>query len=253
MKLGLIGAGNMASALARGIGEPVLVHDVDEAKARALAEELGGEAVGSNAELAERADVVVLCHKPKQLEEVAAEVGPAGASVVVSILAATGTDKIAAAYPGASIYRFIPNIPAEVKRGVFCYVAGPRAAEGPEDEILELMGRTGTVIRLADEPLIEPAMALMACGPGFLALVAETFAEAGAAHGLDPADAMRMVVETMGGTADYLARHGYDGPALRARVATPGGTTERGLIALEERGLRDVTRAAVDAVVEATR
>ena len=115
------------------------------------------------------------------------------------------------------------------------------------------MGRTGTVIRLDDEPLIEPAMALMACGPGFLALVAEKFAEAGAAHGLDPDDAMRMVVETMGGTADYLARHGYDGPALRARVATPGGTTEKGLIALEENGLGDVTRAAVDAVVEATR
>jgi pyrroline-5-carboxylate reductase len=252
MKLGLIGAGNMASALARGIGEPVLVYDVDEAKARALAEELGGEAVSSNAELAERADALVLCHKPKQLEEVASEVD-GRARVVVSILAATPTDRLAAAYPGASIYRFIPNIPAEVGRGVLCYVRGPGAAEGPEDEILELMGRPGTVIRLDDEPLIEPAMALMACGPGFLALVAESFAEAGAAHGLDPEDAMRMVVETMGGTADYLAQHGYDAAALRTRVATPGGTTERGLIALEERGLRDVTRAAVDAVVEATR
>jgi pyrroline-5-carboxylate reductase len=252
MKLGLIGAGNMASALARGIGEPVIVHDIDEAKARALAEELGGEAVGSNAEVAERSDVLVLCHKPKQLEEVASQVD-GRARVVVSILAATSTDRIAEAYPGASIYRFIPNIPTEVKRGVLAYVPGPLAEDGPEDEILELMGRTGTVIRLDDEPLIEPAMALMACGPGFVALVAETFAEAGAAHGLDPHDAMRMVVETMGGTADYLARHDYDGPALRTRVATPGGTTEKGLIALEERGLRDVTRAAVDAVVEATK
>jgi pyrroline-5-carboxylate reductase len=252
MRLGLIGAGNMASALARGIGEPVLVYDVDEAKARALAEELGGEAVGSNAELAERADVLVLCHKPKQLEEVASEV-EGRASVVVSILAATSTEKIGAAYPGASIYRFIPNSPAEVRRAVLCYVPGPGAGDGPEDQILELMRRTGTVIRLDDEPLIEPAMALMACGPGFMALVAETFAEAGAAHGLDPDDAMRMVVETMGGTADYLAQHGYDGPALRTRVATPGGTTERGLTALEEHGLRGVARAAVDAVVEATR
>jgi len=252
MKLGLIGAGNMASALARGIGEPVVVHDIDDAKARALAEELGGEAVGSNAEVAERTDALVLCHKPKQLEEVAREVD-GRATVVVSILAATSTERIAEAYPGAAVYRFIPNIPAEVKRGVFCYVRGPGAEDGPEDEILELIGRTGTVIRLDDEPLIEPAMALMACGPGFMALVAESFAEAGAAHGLDPHDAMRMVVETMGGTADYLAGHGYDGPALRTRVATPGGTTEKGLIALEEHGLRDVARAAVDAVVEATR
>ena len=252
MKLGLIGAGNMASALARGMGEPVLVHDVDESKARALAEELGGEAVGSNGELAERADALVLCHKPKQLQDVAREVGDR-AKVVVSILAATTTEQLAEAYPGASIYRFIPNMPTEVKRGVLCYVPGPGAQDGPEAEILELFGRTGAVIRLDDEPLIEPAMALMSCGPAFLALVAESFAAAGAAHGLDPDDAMRMVVETMGGTADYLARHDYDGPELRTRVATPGGTTERGLITLEERGLRDVTRAAVDAVVEATR
>ena len=93
MRLGLIGAGNMASALARGIGEPVLVYDVDAAKARALADELGGEAVGSNAELAERADALVLCHKPKQLEEVAAEVD-GRARVVVSILAATTTEQV---------------------------------------------------------------------------------------------------------------------------------------------------------------
>jgi pyrroline-5-carboxylate reductase len=252
MKLGLIGAGNMASALARGIGEPVLVHDIDDAKARALAEELGGEAVGSNAELAERADALVLCHKPKQLDEVAAEVGDR-AQVVVSILAATTTDQVAAAYPGASVYRFIPNMPTEVRRGVLCYVAGPGASDGPEDEILALMGRAGAVIPLDEEPLIEPAMALMSCGPAFMALVAESFAEAGAAHGLDPDDAVRMVVETMGGTADYLAQHDYDTRGLRARVATPGGVTEKGLITLEERGLRDVCRAAVDTVVEATR
>jgi pyrroline-5-carboxylate reductase len=251
MQLGLIGAGNMASALARGIGEPVLVYDVDHAKASALAGELGGEAVGSNAELAERADAVVLGHKPKQLDVVAAAAGTARA--VISILAATTTEQVSAAYPGASIYRFIPNMNADVRRGVLCYVPGPGASDGPEDEILALMGRAGAVIQLADEPLIEPAMALMSCGAAFMALVAESFAEAGAAHGLDPHDAMRMVVETMGGTADYLARHDYDGPGLRARVATPGGVTEKGLITLEEQGLREVCRAAVDTVVEATR
>jgi pyrroline-5-carboxylate reductase len=83
--------------------------------------------------------------------------------------------------------------------------------------------------------------------------VAESFADAGADHGLDRETAVRMVVETMGGTAAYLSAHDYDTEAVRSRVATPGGTTERGLIALEERGVRDVCRAAVDAVVEATR
>jgi pyrroline-5-carboxylate reductase len=252
MKLGLIGAGNMASALARGIGEPLLVTDIDGAKAHALADELGGEAVGSNAELAERADAVMLCHKPQQLGEVAAEVA-GHTDTVISILAATSTASLAEAYPGAAIYRFIPNMPVEVRRGVLCYVAGPGADAGPEGEILELMGRVGEVITLDDEPLIEPAMALMSCGPAFMALVAESFADAGAAHGLDPDQALRMTVETMGGTADYLARHGYDAPGLRARVATPGGTTEQGLIRLEDEGLRRVVRAAVDGVVEATK
>jgi pyrroline-5-carboxylate reductase len=252
MKLGLIGAGNMASALARGIGEPVFVHDIDAPKAEALATELGGEAVGSAAELAERADVVVLCHKPKQLAEVAEELG-GRAKVVVSILAATTTQQLEEAYPGVPVYRFIPNIPAEVRKGVLCYVPGPRASEGPEREILELLGRAGTIIPLDSEPLIEPAMALMSCGPAFLALVAESFAEAGSAHGLEPRVAMRMVVETMGGSAAYLAAHDWDAEALRRRVATPGGATERGLIQLDESGLRAVCRGAVDAVVEASK
>src|SRR5215210_8142682 len=112
MKLGLIGAGNMATALARGIGEPVLVTDVDAPKAQALATELGGEAVSSNAELAERADAVVLCHKPRQLQDVAQEVA-GKARTVVSILAATRTEQIEDAYPGVPVYRFIPNMPVE--------------------------------------------------------------------------------------------------------------------------------------------
>ena len=62
-----------------------------------------------------------------------------------------------------------------------------------------------------------------------------------------------MTVETMAGTAAYLREHDYDTEAVKTRVATPGGTTERGLIRLEERGVRDLSRAAVDAVVEATR
>lgn len=252
MKLGLIGAGNMASALARGIGEPLLVADVDAGKARALAEELGGEAVGSNAELAERADAIVLCHKPKQLDEVAEQVA-GHARTVISILAATPVAELERAYPGAPVYRFIPNIPAEVRQGVLCYVPGTRAKEGPEREVLELLGRAGAIIPLESEPLIEPAMALMSCGPAFMALVAESFADAGAAHGLAPDQALRMTVETMAGTAAYLRAHDYDTGAVKTRVATPGGTTERGLIALEQNGLADVCRAAVDAVVEATR
>ena len=85
---------------------------------------------------------------------------------------------------------------------MLCYAAGRLAAEAARSaELLELFGRAGTVIPL-DEPLIEPAMALMSCGPAFMSLwCAESFADAGAAHGLDRDDAARMAVETMAGTA----------------------------------------------------
>jgi pyrroline-5-carboxylate reductase len=250
VKLGLIGAGNMASALARGIGEPVLVHDIDAVKAEQLAAELGGEAVGDAPALAERVDVVVLCHKPQQLHEVAEQIS---ARAIASILAATTTAQIEEAYPGTPVYRFIPNIPAEVRKGMLCYVPGRLAGEGPERELLDLFAKAGTILRLDEEPLIEPAMALMSCGPAFMALVAESFADAGTEHGLPRDDAMRMVVETMGGTAAYLAESGYDTGALKRRVATPGGATERGLNRLGEEGIGGVCRAAVDAVVEGTR
>ncbi len=97
MQVGFIGSGNMASALARGWGEPVLCSDSGSGRARALAGELGGEAL-SNREVAERADLVILAHKPAQLEAVAAEIAGA-AKVVVSILARATQADVRAAYP----------------------------------------------------------------------------------------------------------------------------------------------------------
>src|SRR5436190_10175173 len=105
MRIGLIGAGNMASALARGWGEPVLVHDVDPVRAEALTAAVGGEIAESNAELAERADAVVLCHKPQQLTRVAQEIG-GRAKAVISILGGTPIEAIESAYPDRPVYRF---------------------------------------------------------------------------------------------------------------------------------------------------
>src|SRR3954462_14303275 len=135
MRIGLIGAGNMATALARGWGEPVLVSDVDHSRAEALAKELGGEAPGSNAYVADAADAVVLCHKPAQLGEVAAEIRER-AKAVVSILGGVPLEDVEAAYPGLPVYRFMPNIPVEARQGVFAYAPGARAADGPESEVL---------------------------------------------------------------------------------------------------------------------
>ena len=241
----------MASALARGWREPVLVADVDHGRAEALASELGGEAPGSNAYVADQADVVVLCHKPAQLDAVAEEIRDR-AKAVVSILGGTPVADVERAYPGLPVYRFMPNIPAEVGQGVLCYSPGERASDGPEDDVLALFGKSGTVIRLP-EPLIDPATALMGCGPAFFALIVESLVDAGVRHGLSPADAAEMAVGTMAGTAAVLRENENDTLALRRRVTSPGGSTARGLAALEYGGVRAAFSEAVDAVVDPSR
>jgi pyrroline-5-carboxylate reductase len=93
-------------------------------------------------------------------------------------------------------------------------------------------------------------MALMSCGPAFIALVAEALADAGVRFGLQPDDAARMVVETMAGTAAVLREHDLDARELRRRVTSPGGSTARGLAALERAGIRAAFDDAVKAVVQ---
>jgi pyrroline-5-carboxylate reductase len=125
MQIGLIGAGNMARALARGWGRPVLCFDPVAARARALAEETGGEALASNAAVAERAELVVLCHKPAQLHLIAEEVAP-NARAVASILAATPLSAVKDAYPERPVYRFMPSLPVEVRQGAVVQAADPQ-------------------------------------------------------------------------------------------------------------------------------
>jgi pyrroline-5-carboxylate reductase len=96
-------------------------------------------------------------------------------------------------------------------------------------------------------------MAIMSCGPAFVALVVDAMASAGARHGIEATQATRLVTETMAGTAAYLDANGLDPQELMGRVATAGGVTEKGLRVLEDTGLRDSFDAAVDLVVEASR
>ena len=247
MKIGLIGAGNMASALARGWGEPAVVADVDRDKAARLAEEIGGSVGESNAAVADQADFVVLCHKPAQLDEVADEIRDA-ASAIVSVLGGVPVATVEAAYPGKPVYRFMPNQAAAVKRGVSCYVAGSHAADGPESEVVELFERVGTVVPMPDEQM-EAATAVMSCAPAWLALVAEALVDAAAKRGISREEAGRLVAETVAGTGELLARAELDPAEVRRRVTSPGGLTERGTAKLEAAGLREAFDAAVDAVV----
>jgi pyrroline-5-carboxylate reductase len=246
MQIGLIGCGNMARALARGWARPVLCADPVAERAQALAQDTGGEALPGNAEVAQRADVVVLCHKPAQLQEVAKEVAP-HAKAIASILAATPLTALKAAYPGRPVYRFMPSLPVEVREGALVQAA---AVHDPELDMVvhDLFAELGTLVTLPDAQ-VDVAMGLMACGPAYVALVAEAQVDAGVRHGIPAAQAAALVTQTLAGTAELLRRRDYDTLAVRREVASPGGLTARGLDALERAGLRGAFSDAMDAVL----
>jgi pyrroline-5-carboxylate reductase len=247
MQIGFIGAGNMATALARGWGDPVLVHDAYRPRAEALVAELGGEVVDSNAELARRVDAVVLAHKPAGLERVAAEVG-GQAKGVVSILGGVPLTALRAAYGATPIVRMIPSVPVEVRRGVTCHARDAQADAELEAKAVELFERVGLVVGL-DESQIDVAMGLMSCAPAYVALVAEAQVDAGVRAGL-PADvAGELVAASIGGTAALLQARNMDTLAVRRSVTSPGGSTARGLAALERGGVRAAFDDAMQAVL----
>jgi pyrroline-5-carboxylate reductase len=248
MNIGLIGSGNMARAMARGWGRPVLCADPIAARAQSLVEEVGGEALASNAEVAERADLVVLCHKPAQLQAVAAEVAP-NARAVASILAATPLAALKDAYAERPVYRFIPSLPVEVRQGAVVQASGPAQDPQTDKAVSELFAELGTLVVL-DDGLVDVAMGLMSCAPAYVALVAEAQIDAGVRKGIPSAQGAELVVQTLAGTAELLRRRGNDTMAIRREVASPGGLTARGLDALERGGLRAAFSDALDAVLE---
>jgi len=252
MKIGFVGAGNMATALARGWkaaeGEPgapeaMLFSDADPERAHRLAEEVGGEAVGGNRELAESADLIVLAVKPNTLDEVAGEV--AGAEKpVISILAGTTVETLERALPGVAPIRVMPNLGAQVREAVLCVVYGDRVDPDLRKRAEGLLALVGEVIEL-DEGLIDAATAIMGCTPGYLALMAEALVEAGRREGLTERQSQAMAAKAMSATGGLLEIR--EPSELRKAVASPGGMTEAGLEALEERDFRGAIQAAVDA------
>lgn len=250
MQVGLIGAGNMARALARGWGDPILCSDGGSGRARELVAELGGEAL-SNREVAERADIVVLCHKPFQLRQVAQEIHGL-AKIMVSVLGGVTTGMLQDVYRDTPVFAVMPNTPVEVRQGTIVYAERPSDQAPPdadvEAQVLELFGRVGAVVRVP-EAVFGPATALSGVGPAYQALMVEAQVDAAVRRGLKSELASRLVAETMAGSAALLAARGYDTLAVRREVTSPGGVTARGLAALENAGIRGIFQQALDAVI----
>jgi len=250
----------MAAALALGWSssetgpDSIVLSDIDADRARALADRAGARTTGSNRDLAETADVLVLATKPAALGAVAEEtrvtVHDRGLPVV-SILGATSTAAVEEAFgPGTPVLRFMPNVAAEVRAGTFCYTPGSSIDAGTTRSLLDLFGLLGDVIQV-EERLMDAATAISGCGPAFFALVAEALTDAGVREGLDARQASRLALTTMAGTAALLRQR--DAVSLRRAVTSPGGVTAAGIAKLEEYKVRAAFGAAVEEVVAKAR
>lgn len=250
--IGIVGAGQMAQALAHGWSEPVLCTDRGSGAAAALARETGGQALEQNVELARRADLVVLCHKPAALQTVAREVD-GRARAVASVLSGVSLDALTAAYTQTPVFRLAVNLPAQVRRGTICYAGASQGAPPDlEAEVLDRFGRLGKLRHVTEEWL--PAIvSLTGVGPAYLSVVVEAQVDAAVRHGLPAAEATALATEVLAGTAELLRPGGVNTLELRRSVTSPGGVTARGLAALEAAGLRHAFHQAADAVMGGSR
>jgi pyrroline-5-carboxylate reductase len=242
--LGLIGSGNMGSALARGLGQPVVASDVDPARARALVGDLGGEVAATNTDLAGKADPIVLAHKPAQLESIAEEVAPhAVGKLVISLLGGVPEADVHRAYHGAHVVRIMPNTPVQIRKGVVCVAEGPHA-----ERVAELLAPLGEIARVP-EPLMDVAMATMSVLPAYVALLIEAHTDAAIRRGLPEPLATRLATAAFAGSAELVKAKDNDTLRVRREVTSPGGSTARGLAALEANGVRRAFDEAMTAVV----
>jgi pyrroline-5-carboxylate reductase len=142
----------------------------------------------------------------------------------------------------------MPNTPVEVRRGVSCLAAPADVDPELEAEVVKLFSRVG-LVQPIEERLIGAATAAMGVAPAYTALLVEAQVDAAVRYGLKPALASQLVVETMAGTGALLEARGYDTLAVRREVTSPGGTTAKGLAALERAGVRAAFQDAIDAVL----
>jgi pyrroline-5-carboxylate reductase len=239
--IGIIGAGNMGGALARGWGEPVLATDSGSGRAATLVAELGGEALTDNGELIERADIILLAHRPDQLQAIGS-LGNASGKLVVSVLGPSKVEEIQMAYPGATVARAMPNTPVQVRRGVTCIAEGGEAA-------VDLFERVGKV-HVLPEAMMDLATATIGVMPAYIALIAEAAIDASVLYGMPYPAAQSMFLETLAGTAELLIQRDGDTLAARREVASPGESTVRGVAALERHGIRTAFVSAMHDVLE---
>lgn len=264
--IGFLGAGKMATALAKGMVRgglvkpgQVVASDVVPAAREAFAREVGAKVVGSNAEVFKRATVVILAVKPHQVAEVLDGVKEVVSRkhLLISIVAGLATSGMAheQVFGDKPPYRFIrvmPNTPALVGEGAAAFCRGPFATVADAKLAERILGAVGVAVEVP-EAQMDAVTGLSGSGPAYGFQMIEALSDGGVASGLSRDLATRLAAQTMLGAARMVLDTGLHPGALKDMVASPGGTTIAGLRELEVAGVRGALMEAVGAAAARSR
>lgn len=256
-KLGIIGAGNMGTALLRGwltagLATPadILIADSAIERVQGLQREFGVMAA-DNQQVAARADILLLAVKPQVLPEVLAEIQPQvdGSRLVISIAAGIPLSLLADMLPSARLMRVMPNTPTLVQTGMAAIAQGPRTDAADLALTCRLFDAVGRSV-VVEEKLMDAVTGLSGSGPAYVFLFLEALADGGVKMGLPRQTALELAAQTILGAAKLFLETREHPGSLKDMVTSPGGTTIAGLHVLEQGGFRGLAMTAVEAATK---
>jgi len=259
-KIGFIGAGNMARALASGLisngwkPSNIVLSDPDADARQALVEQLKVTVYEQNNDVVDSSDIIVFAVKPQILHEVATAVATAVQAkkpLVISIAAGVRSDDLERWLGGdLPVIRVMPNTAALVNSGASGLYANARADEQARSVAESVMRAVGVVAWVNDEDHLDTVTALSGSGPAYYFLIMEAMEQAAVDMGLPRDTARLLTLETAFGAAKMALEGGEEPSVLRQQVTSKGGTTERALQVMEQNKLRDIYRQALTAAAE---
>ena len=261
-RIGFIGCGAMAKALAGGLVEAGLpasqirAADPVAAARDAFAAAIGAKASASNDEVVANSDLVVLAVKPGAVSTVLAALDSKTSArpIWVSIAAGVPLSALAAALPaGTRIVRAMPNTPALVRAGATAWFPGPSVEADDLALVEQVLQAAGWCWQAPNEDLLDAVTGLSGSGPAYVFLFLEALADAGVSQGLPRDAAQALAIRTVLGSAQLALETGAHPGVLKDQVTSPGGTTIAGLERLEAGGVRAAVYEAVRAATERSR
>lgn len=251
MKLGFIGAGNMAGAILLGGAHGANVYDVNAETMRRREQECGAVPFSSADALIRDSDVILLAVKPNVAPSVLRENRAAFAGkAVISIVAGLTVATLKALLPAeARFLRVMPNTPAMAGAGMTALCMEHTLTDAEKAFAESLFNAIGRTVWL-HEYQMDGAVGVSGSGPAYAFLFLEAMADGGVALGLSRQDAYLMAAQTLLGSAKLALESGKHPGELKDMVCSPAGTTIQAVRALEEKGLRSAVMEAVIAAGE---